>query len=943
MKTPLLYEQVFNAISCHCAKLILAKGTTDNDVYLAVRDVMRDNPDIFWFSHQWKYTEEDNTVRFFYTIPKEKSEKLKIQIKDVVEKDFHLDSVRTLHTEEQLMYVYKWIAKYCQYNIYAAYHQTICSVFVYRNSVCTGYAKAAQYLLQLLGIESRLVFGKMHNSPDNSRHCWLVINVNGTWYHFDTTFADPNIKHLLVEAGVSPVIGADGFVYNFFCTDTKTIKTSRTIEDEVAMPICNSKIDYSELHRLEIPKNRKIGCLISDVGSTSNVYLYHTHDNQQYVVKTFKSEIKSEFLPHEFFISQKLNGCPHIIQYKGITEDKTGLIVEQATSLSNLVCCHYFRLTIKGFCDLLLDVLAAIKECLDRGIYFRDIHINNVYRDSKGTYKLGDLGSCCRIEDESIGRNGIGSEWYMSPETYRYGSFDEYSATYGVGMLAYFLLNDLYPPFWFEFGKYALNVRLNGKEIPLPLQLKNAKCSEEKSLGNILCKALSFNKECRMSVREMVDMVSRLRELTVRSKEDESIFVVDGGASEMMRQRIQIVTKDILTEFAVTHGGEEKIGASEIPFATTCEVDPNIIISNGETNDGSISDVVMDGAANSIDELLPDSNCDYDTFNSEADAKNIGISFCGRDEKPQIKNKYSRLHDFAYTNAPRPIVEETFLPKIQNKKESIFSRLFNRKKEELVYSSVFAPSQVQRNSNLLVQVYLHSHNEGEKIQELAKEADKYAVRREYMPLQIRLKHGDMVDVELSINGEDILKRERKSIVWQGAFSKCSFRYLVPKEMDINELSCEINLYVNGAMVGEMSFLTNIEERPHNLNAEIKAKMFERIFISYAHQDSEQVKKIALAYKAQGVDYFFDRDNLGGGDIYEEKIFDFIDRADLFLLCWSKNAEQSEYVPKELARALTHAYPQLSHEAATLKIYPISIEPRAPYPNNIQKIYNIVEI
>lgn len=128
-----------------------------------------------------------------------------------------------------------------------------------------------------------------------------------------------------------------------------------------------------------------------------------------------------------------------------------------------------------------------------------------------------------------------------------------------------------------------------------------------------------------------------------------------------------------------------------------------------------------------------------------------------------------------------------------------------------------------------------------------------------------------------------------------------------------------------------------------LNAEIKAKTFERIFISYAHQDSEQASKFAAAYKAQGVDYFFDRDKLGGGDIYEEKIFDFIDHADLFLLCWSKNAERSEYVTKELTRALTHAYPQQSREDATLKIYPVSIEPRAPYPNVIQKIYNVVEI
>lgn len=65
--------------------------------------------------------------------------------------------------------------------------------------------------------------------------------------------------------------------------------------------------------------------------------------------------------------------------------------------------------------------------------------------------------------------------------------------------------------------------------------------------------------------------------------------------------------------------------------------------------------------------------------------------------------------------------------------------------------------------------------------------------------------------------------------------------------------------------------------------------------------------MALAYKAQGVDYFFDRDKLNPGDVYEEKIFDYIDNSDLFILCWSKNAEKSEYVAKEKNLAMAHTH------------------------------------
>lgn len=140
----------------------------------------------------------------------------------------------------------------------------------------------------------------------------------------------------------------------------------------------------------------------------------------------------------------------------------------------------------------------------------------------------------------------------------------------------------------------------------------------------------------------------------------------------------------------------------------------------------------------------------------------------------------------------------------------------------------------------------------------------------------------------------------------------------------------------------MSFITYIVEQPCKLNTEIISKMFKRIFISYAHQDSARVRDFALAYKAQGVDYFFDRDKLVAGDVYEEKIFEYIDSADLFILCWSANAAKSEYVKKECKRALLHAYPHLTHREATLKIYPISIEPRTELPVEMADVYNFEE-
>jgi uncharacterized protein YegL len=300
------------------------------------------------------------------------------------------------------------------------------------------------------------------------------------------------------------------------------------------------------------------------------------------------------------------------------------------------------------------------------------------------------------------------------------------------------------------------------------------------------------------------------------------------------------------------------------------------------------------------------------------------------------------VHDSQVLDKCEKAIEINYYPKISKRyqliKDKLWDKFFGPKYHE-VYSSVFASAEVKRNSHLLVQVYLHLEKEIEKVKSLAKESDKNAERRDYMPLSLKLRKGDKVDVEFNIYGETRLKSERKSVIWQGSFTKCSFDYFVPGDIDVDELSCEADIFVNGAMIGEMRFLTQIVEVPRNLNPEILSHRFNRIFISYAHQDAKQIKLLALAYKAQGVDYFYDRDSLAPGDVYEEKIFDYIDSSDLFVLCWSKNAAVSDYVAKEKGRALLRAYPQLSRRDATLKICPISIEPRAELPADMKEVYN----
>lgn len=269
-----------------------------------------------------------------------------------------------------------------------------------------------------------------------------------------------------------------------------------------------------------------------------------------------------------------------------------------------------------------------------------------------------------------------------------------------------------------------------------------------------------------------------------------------------------------------------------------------------------------------------------------------------------------------------------------------------RKESEMyeVYSSIFAPAEVKRKSRMLVQIYLHLYEEMEKVKALAQESDKNAERREYIPLQCKLKKGDKVDVQLNVYGETLLMSDKKSVVWQGSFTKCSFDYFVSKDIDVDELSCVALLSVNGVPVGEMRFITQIVEMPRRLNPEITAHNYSKVFISYSHQDESKVKFLHEGLELGAVPHFFDRNYLKAGDVFPQVIQDYINSADLFILCWSENASKSEYVKKERLQALKRAFPQVQPEKeAKLRIYPMSIEPHAELPGDMKNYYHFGEI
>lgn len=938
-----IYNQIEGAIRNHATDIILKNGNALQYIRNAVRWIMRDNPEIFWFAHQYYFDERTSSIHFQYTFSVERVRMIQQSIDDVVENDFCIKYVMGLSQLEQVAYIYKWLIAYCNYNANSAYNQSIYSVFVRRNSVCTGYAKAAHYLFELVGIESRLVFGRLNNDKEDGRHCWNIVKVDNLYYHFDACFGDSILDGVAETAGVQDLYKVGNINYNFFCVSTNDISRTRSIEDKDTLPQCDSSLPptvVESLAAVRVNERKNIqGCLLTHIGSTADIYLCSW--DKSTVLKVFRPTGRTTG-SEEYHYMQQTKGCPHLLQCNDLYTDigNNSIAIEQSTPVVDLLCSHYYELSLKGLLKMAMDIANAWIECRNRGVLYRDIHICNIYRANDGTFKLGDFGSCT---ENFRAKEVVGNQWFMAPETLVYGIFTEKSAIYSISMVMYFVLNNLRPAYWIQGGgDEALRKRMNGEELPLPVTCRYLPEEIQKCISTFFRYATAFIPGDRISrmngyiqILEKISEDLRKEDFIIHQKGISLDFDLEADNDIRKKDSLNYIPHDAYHLLAM--GEETEVFCCSCTAGSGQEVDCACLPEEysvlwDDDEDAFVDDSDIDRSADSVESFactmastpIPSSPKSGICF-EEGDFLETEMDGCCA---PESKWEYINTYQPVYLGQPKASTQDSF-----------WSRFFGKKKVDYVYSSIFAPAEIKRKSHLLVQVYLHLYEESDKVKSLASESDKNAERRDYTPLQVKLKQGDKVNVELNIYGGACLMNTRKSVIWQGSFRKCSFDYFVPEGIDVDELSCEINFYVNGALIGEMRFITQIVAAPRNLNPEILSRTFKKIFISYAHQDIRLVNNFALAYKAQGVDYFFDRDRLKAGDVYEEKIFEYIDTSDLFILCWSKNAAQSDYVAKEKGRALLRAYPQLSCEDATLKIYPISIEPRAELPDDMKAVYN----
>lgn len=220
----------------------IEKGLNEGDVDRIFQCVLMDHPELFYVDGYTytKYNRGDRLVGIkfapTYSMDQEQIFARKAEIEQGAEQ--LLRQAEGFADEyEKVKYVYETLIRDTEYDLSAPDNQNIYSVFVNHVSVCQGYAKAMQYLLERLGIACTLVQGSVDTGEG---HAWNLVKINGSYYYVDATWGDAS--YLPGEEGQE-----SGYVprvsYDYLCVPTEQLLKTHMLGSVVEMPVCVDTAD----------------------------------------------------------------------------------------------------------------------------------------------------------------------------------------------------------------------------------------------------------------------------------------------------------------------------------------------------------------------------------------------------------------------------------------------------------------------------------------------------------------------------------------------------------------------------------------------------------------------------------------------------------------------------------------------------------------------------
>ncbi|MDE7476342.1 MAG: hypothetical protein K2M91_00065, partial [Lachnospiraceae bacterium] len=185
-----IYRQIYanaNAQNKHFAPV---EDITTNDLKNAFTAVVNDHPELFWVDTAYKYqytpkgSVADITLVFNVTANDLDASKTEFEAAAKLITDETYGNY-TDYDKEKI--VHDTLIGKVKYDANAPMNQSAYSALVYGRTVCAGYARALQYVLQQLKIPCYYVTGYA-----GENHAWNIVKLDDGYYNVDSTWDDTN-------------------------------------------------------------------------------------------------------------------------------------------------------------------------------------------------------------------------------------------------------------------------------------------------------------------------------------------------------------------------------------------------------------------------------------------------------------------------------------------------------------------------------------------------------------------------------------------------------------------------------------------------------------------------------------------------------------------------------------------------------------------------------
>ncbi len=218
----------------------LSAGLTEADIDKIFQCVMGDHPEYFYVEGYTYtgFTRQEETVRLefsgTYSVSKEEAARRAAEIGK--EASAILEGVSLEASDyEKVKYVYEAVIRNTEYDMNAPDNQNMYSVFAGHYSVCQGYAKAVQYLLNQLLVECTMVTGTVDTGEG---HAWNLVKVDGQYYFVDATWGDAS--YIQDDSPEGGILQFPEINYDYLCVNSEQLLRTHTLDNVVPVPDCTA-------------------------------------------------------------------------------------------------------------------------------------------------------------------------------------------------------------------------------------------------------------------------------------------------------------------------------------------------------------------------------------------------------------------------------------------------------------------------------------------------------------------------------------------------------------------------------------------------------------------------------------------------------------------------------------------------------------------------------